>query len=192
MFTGDQLKRKRKQQKLSAQQLADLLSVGKENVYKWEKGTKITDPEQYRRVDNWVNGKLENVPREMPGSNILEDSGEGLIFQKKPSLIESLMEKQNSLMEMQNRILSELKSGIQDKVKTIDQNLNEVSINLNTALGGVEQLSLHVESARVVVLESLSRLEKKPKGTLKAEADNIVDRLMKDKKKQSSRTAAGI
>lgn len=66
-----------------------------------------------------------------------------------------------------------------DKVGKLDS-------NLSTALGGVIQLSLHVESAREVVLKSLARLEKKPQDALKTEADKIVLQLMKEHGKQRS------
>lgn len=64
--------------------------------------------------------------------------------------------------------------------------VEEIDSNLKKTLGGVLQSSLHSESAREVVLESLTRLEKKPKGFLKEEADNTVIRIMKERKKQGS------
>lgn len=63
MFEGDEIRRKRKASKLSAQGLADLLNVEKHNVYKWEKGHKPNDPEEYLRLESWLSGKVENVPR---------------------------------------------------------------------------------------------------------------------------------
>jgi transcriptional regulator with XRE-family HTH domain len=64
MFTGEQIRIKRKQLGLSAQELADVLQVKKDNVYKWEKGTRPTDPQEYQRLENWLSGKMENVPHE--------------------------------------------------------------------------------------------------------------------------------
>lgn len=94
------------------------------------------------------------------------------------ALMVQLMQKQNSLMEMQNRLLDEMKTDVKDKVKTID-------INLKSVLGEVDQLSLHVESAREVVLESLARLEKKPEHNLRDEADSRLRQIMKERSKQN-------
>ncbi|MFL5809223.1 MAG: helix-turn-helix domain-containing protein [Flavisolibacter sp.] len=64
MIKGTEIRKKRKQMGLSAQGLAELLKVKVENLYKWEKGTKPTDPEDYIKLENWLSGKIENVPRE--------------------------------------------------------------------------------------------------------------------------------
>lgn len=64
--------------------------------------------------------------------------------------------------------------------------VGKMDANLSTALGGVIQLSLHVESAREVMLKSLARLEKKPEASLTDEAGKIVTQLMKEHKKQHS------
>lgn len=64
MFTGDEIKRMRKQQNISAIKLAHLLNVKVENLYKWEKGHRPTDPTDYIKIESWLSGKLENVPRD--------------------------------------------------------------------------------------------------------------------------------
>lgn len=85
------------------------------------------------------------------------------------SMLELLIQQMTNLMQTQNNLLREQKEQVVDKVK-------EVDINLKRALQGVSKLVLHVESARVVVLDSLSRLEKRP-GSLRKEADKIMDQL---------------
>lgn len=62
MFDGRVIRKKRKELKLSAPQLAELLQVNLQNLYKWEKGTKPSDPEDYIKIENWLSGKLEIVP----------------------------------------------------------------------------------------------------------------------------------
>jgi transcriptional regulator with XRE-family HTH domain len=59
MFTGRDIREKRKREGLTVEALAERLSVSKENLYKWEKGTKITDPQSFLKLQEW----LENVPR---------------------------------------------------------------------------------------------------------------------------------
>lgn len=85
------------------------------------------------------------------------------------SMLELLMQQMTNLMQTQNNLLRDQKEQVVDKVK-------EVDTNLKRALQGVSKLVLHVESARVVVLDSLSRLEKRP-GSLRKEADKIMDQL---------------
>lgn len=63
-FTGNDIRIKRKSLRMSAQQLADLLDVKKDNIYKWETGTVPSDPEEYLKVVQWLTGKIENVPHE--------------------------------------------------------------------------------------------------------------------------------
>lgn len=72
MFTGEEIRQKRNQSGLSAQDLANLLKVSKDNIYKWEKGHRPKNAEDYMKVENWLAGKLENVPR----ATLAEDSGE--------------------------------------------------------------------------------------------------------------------
>jgi len=59
-MTGKEIRDRRKELKLSAEQLADQLEIKLDNLYKWEKGTKITDVGAYIKLENWLKG--ENVP----------------------------------------------------------------------------------------------------------------------------------
>lgn len=63
MFTGADIRSKRKQLGLTVEELADLLKVSKDNLYKWEKGTRPTRPEDFLAIENWLNGLVEIVPR---------------------------------------------------------------------------------------------------------------------------------
>lgn len=47
---------------MSAEDLARKLGLKKENIYKWEKGSKPQDPEEFEKIMNWLNN-LENIPR---------------------------------------------------------------------------------------------------------------------------------
>lgn len=68
MALGDDIKLKRKTAGLSAEALADLIGVSKDNLYKWEKGTKPSDPEDYLKITAWLSGKVEFIPKkEKPG-----------------------------------------------------------------------------------------------------------------------------
>lgn len=88
--------------------------------------------------------------------------------------IESLMQQQNKLINSLNR-QSELSSTIlQRMADNVEKKVESIDINLNDALGRVDSLKLDLYSGRMVVLQSLARLEKKPVNSLLAEADNII------------------
>lgn len=59
---GERIKEKRKAERLSAEDLAIKLNINRANVYKWEKGSKPSDPEEYKRLMDWLNNG-DNVPR---------------------------------------------------------------------------------------------------------------------------------
>ena len=61
MFDGKKIKEKRVSLKWSAEKLAKHLKVKAGNIYKWEKGIKPSDPEEYMRVINWLNDSKETV-----------------------------------------------------------------------------------------------------------------------------------
>ena len=61
MKIGEQIKNKRKQERLSAEDLAIKLGLKKENIYKWEKGATPSDPKEYLKVQEWLNNS-ENGP----------------------------------------------------------------------------------------------------------------------------------
>lgn len=62
MITGESIRTKRKALGMSAEQLADLLHVSKNNLYKWEKGHVPSSPDDYRKLEDWLNGKIEQSP----------------------------------------------------------------------------------------------------------------------------------
>ena len=64
MISGQEIRSKRKSLGLSANDLALKINVKLDNLYKWEKGAKPQDPEDYLKLMNWYNGKLESVPHE--------------------------------------------------------------------------------------------------------------------------------
>lgn len=68
---GDRIKEKRQQARLSAEDLALKLGLKKENIYKWERGSKPSDPEEYKKVTDWLNN-LEYVPREIKQESSVE------------------------------------------------------------------------------------------------------------------------
>lgn len=48
---------------LSVPKLAIRLGLNHNNIYKWQKGAKPSDPEEYKIITKWITENLENVPR---------------------------------------------------------------------------------------------------------------------------------
>lgn len=159
MELKDQIKAKRKLERLSAEDLGIKLGLKRANIYKWERGAMPSDPEEYKILTNWLNNVESG--RKVPGEDIYRD-------------------KYIAGLEKDKELFAEV---IKANLTALLKITEKTDANLSKALGGVHQLSLHVESAREVVLESLTRLEKKKPGDLRSEADNIVKRLMKEQSK---------
>lgn len=58
MTIGEKIKAFRKQRKLSVAKFALMYGLSQDNLYKWEKGTKPSDPDDYKRLEKI----LENNP----------------------------------------------------------------------------------------------------------------------------------
>lgn len=73
MYSGHNIRTKRQELGWSAEKLARKIGVNKNNLYKWEKGHKPHDPEDYMKVKNW----LESVPNATRGQEIAQESTNG-------------------------------------------------------------------------------------------------------------------
>lgn len=61
MFTGKEIREKRESLRMSAATLAAILKTTKENVYKWEGGTKPSKHEDVISIESWLNGQPETI-----------------------------------------------------------------------------------------------------------------------------------
>lgn len=162
MFTGKDIITKREAEKLSAIQLAEKLQVNVHNLYKWQKGKKPQDPEDYRKVENWLSSKIESVPV------ITVNKIEQLAPQ---SSTDKLLDAMNELLRKQNFLL-------EGKIESLEKKIVGVQSNLNDALGRVESLKFDIVSAREVVLKSLARIEEETDDSvLLKQADNRIEEL---------------
>lgn len=59
---GKKIKNKRKEDNLSAKDLAELLKVPMDRIYKWEKGARPSDPQDFILITKWLDGHLEGEP----------------------------------------------------------------------------------------------------------------------------------
>lgn len=159
MNIGEQIKKKRKIDKISVPKLALLLGLKQENIYKWERGSKPSDPEEYQKITTWL--KLEQIPKSDKDLPHID---------KMMSVLVELMQRQNHILDRQTR-------NVEEKVERIDA-------NLTGALSQVDSLTLLVRSRSEVVMESLSRLEKKPSDHLLKEAGNKAAAILRLSEKQ--------
>lgn len=163
MEIGEKIKHKRIKERMSAQDLAIKLSLKKENIYKWESGSKPSDPEEFARVSAWLNNS-ESVPHEtVPAIQIQPNT-------------DRLLEMMVELMKTQNHIL-------QGSVKGIE-------INLDKTQTGVDTIQMEVSSAHEVMLRSLARLEKKDQNILLKEASSIILKKFGTSNKKGKRSSA--
>lgn len=58
---GEKIKAKRKKERLSAEDLATKLGLKSTNIYKWERGSTPSNPEEYMKITQWLNN-LESTP----------------------------------------------------------------------------------------------------------------------------------
>jgi len=92
---------------LSAEALAELLGVKKENIYKWERGTRPSDPDIYLKIETWLREgpELSNVPH-------------GKILRSEvPEALKELLESNRSLAETNRDLVSLLRQMIAEQLK---------------------------------------------------------------------------
>jgi len=183
---GERIKEKRKAERLSAQDLAIKLKLRKENIYKWERGSTPSNPEDYKKIMDWLNN-LENVPRNtMPGKSGADlETGTvqepEAIYGKKQELMEVLVQ----LMRTQNHILQRQEEDLVNRVRKMETNLDFVA-------GKAESLSFDLDSGRTTVLRSLARIEKrKETDELLNEADRLRESLAQAKAESYRNAATG-
>lgn len=69
MFDGKQIRDKRRALGLSVEKLASMLGVSKDNLFKWEKGHRPREQQDYIKMESWLGGKLETIPTVKPAQN---------------------------------------------------------------------------------------------------------------------------
>lgn len=90
MWDAKQLKEKREADGLSAEKLANILGTTKENIYKWESGTKPMQNGMFQKVQDYINGTQKSVK---VNGTVKEDYKEKYFV---------LLEKYTALLEKRN------------------------------------------------------------------------------------------
>lgn len=175
---GKKLKELREAKRFTQGQIATSLGVTTRQVQRYEENT-LPRPDKIKALNKIFKFDFFTMMDDTKSHNATE--GDKLDQQLPLGDLNITLKDYLNEVRQQKEFLQQL---LMDKIGKLDA-------NLSTALGGVIQLSLHVESAREVVLKSLARLEKKPQSSLTDEADKIVIQLMKEHKKQGSFSDGG-
>jgi transcriptional regulator with XRE-family HTH domain len=172
---GKKLKELREARNLTQSELAEKIGVKMRQVQRYEGGA-VPRPEKmkalnrvfgfdfYSVMDGDLKGRKDYPPsdelnRVLPMGDLKITLGDYL------RKVEDNVRK----VEEHNAFLQKL---ISDKTEAIDQNLKKT-------LAYAARISLRVDAASEVALESLARLEKKPEGSLTSEVGKEVANLMK-------------
>lgn len=178
----EKIKRARVSAGLTEEEMATKLKVRRSTYQYWETKTPKIDkimkisqvlglPDDYFFVSN----DEGSVPAKSKEGNTSSDEEKKEETVSANDLIIQLLKQQNSSMKTMEQLMKTQNSLLEDQKKSVVSKISTMEINLNKALGGVSKLSLHVESAREVVLQSLARLEKKKdENYLLREADKKV------------------
>jgi transcriptional regulator with XRE-family HTH domain len=194
MISGPEIKAKRKALGLTVIQLAENLGVSKDNLYKWEKGHLPSNPEDYNKLEKWLNG-IELFPREMKESN-------GKEIGKVPdvSTLELLLhEKEARGKETEEALKREIEALRLERERTdfllnvMKDNLNVVTTNSTQSLVYLETILRHDRSAHQVGLANQDVQLHQPVGTSTTKADNLelAAKARHRKKDKNSQDGAG-
>lgn len=159
MFEGKQIRAKRRSLNLSAERLASLLGVNVNNLYKWEKGHRPHDPEDYMKVEKW-----------------LADNGEtGTTFQNAaPRPQEAQHGDKSEILEFMREQINDLKK---DKAK-LEKDTDRLWNTLESSLIGLSIQGKQVLATVSVILEKDNERDaqgnKKKEQALKDDTDKRI------------------
>lgn len=110
---GEKIKEKRKKERLSAADLAIKLGLSLANIYKWESGARPSNPDDYKKLTDWLNNSESGRKNEEPASKedfflnkyikTLEDNNQFLQKMVETSLI-SIVETQQAQLSHQKAL----------------------------------------------------------------------------------------
>jgi transcriptional regulator with XRE-family HTH domain len=108
---GDNLRKTRESRDVSVPELAEIIGIPKDRIYKWEQGKAAPQYEDRLKLEAWINGTWNNIPL---NSKVEEPSVEyGGKINYEDELIKTLKE-QNAYLR-----------------KLVDSSLNELSFDVN-------------------------------------------------------------
>lgn len=131
MKLGDQIKAKRQKERLSAEDLARKLGLKKENIYKWERGSTPSNPEDYKIITDWLNN-LEHSPPALENSTTHDDTRE---------LIKVLKEHNDTLKNQVQSSLADLAAELRSNRELLVALINGTTARGETMMEFLEDLT---------------------------------------------------
>lgn len=179
MHLGEKLKLYRKSKDLSQPQMADVLGIAYRTYQEIERTGIITKAAVASKVQDILKDNTQknadDAQKKSPKEEIEQVLPMGDLRLTVADYIKK-MDEHAKKIEQTNEFLQTMLS---QKTAAIDQNLRRT-------LAYAGRISLRVDAASSVALDSLARLEKMPKGSLNGEVGREVARLLKEQKKQDS------
>lgn len=187
-----QIKKTREARGLSSTQLAEILKVPVDRLYKWEHGKATPKYKDRQNILNWINGKAENTSPETEQIPEPEENMQPFATKELLKAITTLTESNKSLVDS-NRSITDTNRVIADTNALLAQKL----INETSTAGAPADNPVVAPSTIAVLLEAIveigsgKRWDSKEAGI--AELDKKLSQQFSSKKKKvGTQSGAGI
>lgn len=184
MIKGPDIKEKRKALGLTVSQLADNIGVSKANLYKWEKGHIPSNPEDYRKLEQWMNG-MENVPRDTKEPEKLKDILSDI------NVLRLVMEEKEATRKYLEEALRREMARSDKLLELLEQHLMKLQINSGTTIGLLESVLSIDRADHNEMLDNQDRAAGVPEGTSSTRSGNTQLASAKVQRDMGKRRASG-
>lgn len=161
------LKEKLDERGIKIPKLAQLTGIPKDRIYAWYRDNTNPKSKDEELIIKWINGETFTFPKIQDASAKSEVT---LEVDELLKIVRDANDKVQKTLEEQNQFLQRL-----------------VETSLNSTPEWAKMIMLSQTAHDEVIMNAIDRLEKKPEGTLAAEAD-ILESNMKDRLKKEQKT----
>lgn len=155
MTLGEKIKAKRKQDRLSAPDLGAKLGLNYNNIYKWEKGSTPSNPEEYAKIDRWLNN-LENVPHETTINDLEQEYGNK---NPRPSARDQELEDKMTIIDLLKKRIEFLEQTVQANFAESMKNQLILAAKVDIALHDLSRIRASLEKKKASELLDIQRRE---------------------------------
>lgn len=179
MHLGEKLKLYRKSKDLSQPQMADVLGIAYRTYQEIERTGIITKAAVASKVQDILKDNTQKNADDAQKKSPKEELEQVLPMGDLRLTVADYIKKMDEHAKKIERTNEFLQKMLSEKTSEIDKNLNRT-------LAYAGRIDLQVEAASEIAMESLERLEKKPKGSLAAEVGKAKARRLKELRKQGN------
>jgi transcriptional regulator with XRE-family HTH domain len=112
---GENLRKTRESRNISVPELAQIIDIPKDRIYKWEQGKAAPQYEDRQKIEAWINGTW----KEIPISKVAEPETKYETLNYTAELIKTLKEQNEYLRKLVDSSLNELSSGMNNNTAAI-------------------------------------------------------------------------